>query len=233
MKNKKNNNVRWETTTHLTSQRCQATQSLKKTIYGKSNIIHYKLAEEGLKFTDEEFAQLKCLLRDGKPRANFTGKIPSFCAIIVSSSTKPWILDSGAIDHIVPPSGLSITTHLNSTVDLLDGSHTKISGLGSSSLGPNLFVDGVVWVPSFHVNLLSVSKLTSHLNRSIHFFATFCVLHNLASKRKIGLGKQVNGLYYLIMKKNVTAPSSTSNARTCHLNHTSLRKLVCPFLQVQ
>ncbi|KAH0988824.1 hypothetical protein GBA52_000307 [Prunus armeniaca] len=94
------------------------------------------------KFSTEEYAQLKSLLCDGKPRANFISKIPSFCAFTGSSSTNPWIPDSEATNHIAPPSGLSVTTPLNSTVDLPDGSHAKISGLGSPSLGPNLSVDG-------------------------------------------------------------------------------------------
>ncbi|KAH0980811.1 hypothetical protein GBA52_007988 [Prunus armeniaca] len=175
--------------------------------------------KERFKFSIEKPAQLKSLLRDGKPRANFTGKIPIFCALASSSSTHPWILDSGAINHIAPCSRLSITTLLNSTVDLPNGSHAKISGLGFSSLGPNLFVDGVLCVPSFHVNLLYVSKLTSRLNCSIHLFPTFCVLQDLALKRMIGLGKQVNGLYYLLMKENATTPPSISNTTTCHLNH--------------
>ncbi|CAL8105243.1 unnamed protein product [Prunus armeniaca] len=149
------------------------------------------------KFSTEEYAQLKSLLCDGKPRANFISKIPSFCAFTGSSSTNPWIPDSEATNHIAPPSGLSVTTPLNSTVDLPDGSHAKISGLGSPSLGPNLSVDGVLCVPYFHVNLPS----------------------DLTSKWMIGLGKQVNGLYYLLTKENVTTPPSTSNTTTCHLNH--------------
>ncbi|CAL8105246.1 unnamed protein product [Prunus armeniaca] len=144
------------------------------------------------KFSTEEYAQLKSLLCDGKPRANFISKIPSFCAFTGSSSTNPWIPDSEATNHIAPPSGLSVTTPLNSTVDLPDGSHAKISGLGSPSLGPNLSVDGVLCVPYFH---------------------------DLTSKWMIGLGKQVNGLYYLLTKENVTTPPSTSNTTTCHLNH--------------
>ncbi|KAI5319024.1 hypothetical protein L3X38_038732 [Prunus dulcis] len=47
---------------------------------------------------------------------------------------------------------LFVTTSLNSTVDLPDGSHAKMGGLGSSSLGPNLSVDGVLCVPSFRIN---------------------------------------------------------------------------------
>ncbi|KAI5348838.1 hypothetical protein L3X38_001725 [Prunus dulcis] len=213
--------------TRLTSEflrlrsQCQATQSLQETLHSKPDTICSTTRRRSFKFSVEEYAQLKSLLRDGKPRANFTGKIPSFCALIGSSSTNPWILDSGATDHIVPPSGLSVTTPLNSTVDLPDGSHAKISGIGSSSLGPDLSVDGILCVPSFCVNLHFVSKLTSHLNCSIHFFPTFCVLQDLTSKRMIGLGKQVNGLYYLLTKESVNTPPSTSNATTCHLNHKS------------
>ncbi|KAH0974467.1 hypothetical protein GBA52_016366 [Prunus armeniaca] len=125
--------------------------------------------------------------------------MPFFYAFTASSSTNPWILDSGAIDHISPPSRLSVTTSLNSTVDLPNGFHGKISGLSSLSLVPNLSVDEVLCVPSFH---------------------------DLAWKRMIGLGKQFNGLYYLLMKENATTPPSTSNATACHLNHKSIAEYV-------
>ncbi|KAI5340527.1 hypothetical protein L3X38_019801 [Prunus dulcis] len=80
------------------------------------------------------------------------GKTPPFCATTTSSSTTPWIFDSGATSHIAPPCGLCITTPLNSSVNLHDGSDAKINGLGSSSLGPNLFVDEVLCVPYFVKN---------------------------------------------------------------------------------
>ncbi|CAL8140046.1 unnamed protein product [Prunus armeniaca] len=41
-------------------------------------------------------------------------KTPPFCATTTSSSTTPWILDSGATEHIAPPCGLC--TPLNSRV---------------------------------------------------------------------------------------------------------------------
>ena len=82
-------------------------------------------------------------------------------------------------------------------VSLPNGSHAKITRIRSTHLSNNLYVKDVLRVPSFHVNLLSVSQLTSALNCSIHFFPTFCVLQDLTTKRMIGLRKQYKGLYYL------------------------------------
>lgn len=84
--------------------------------------------------------------------------------------------------------------HLILHVNLPDGSHAKINGIGSTTLNSKLHTDGVLCVPSFRVNLLSASKLTRKLKCSAHFFPTFCVLQDLASKKMIGLGKQINGL---------------------------------------
>ncbi|CAL8990755.1 unnamed protein product [Prunus brigantina] len=70
------------------------------------------------------------------------------------------------------------TTHLQrcqATQSLQETLNSKLDTIYSTTR-PNLFVDGILCVPSFLVNLLSVSKLTSRLNCSIHFFPTFCVL---------------------------------------------------------
>ena len=73
----------------------------------------------------------------------------------------------------------------------------KLQVLGQLIYQTTYMLKDVLCVPSFHVNLLFVSQLTSALNCSIHFFPTFCVLQDLAMKRMIGLGKQYKGLYDL------------------------------------
>ncbi|CAL2239286.1 unnamed protein product [Prunus armeniaca] len=68
--------------------------------------------------------------------------------------------------------------------------------------------------PPHNLPKVSSSPLRSMLNSS------FCFMMHLASKRILGMGKQVNRLYYLIKKENITTAPSTSNATTCHLNPT-------------
>lgn len=75
---------------------------------------------------------------------------------------------------------------------------SKIAGIGSAHLSHNLHVKDVLCVPSFHVNLLSISQLTYALNCSIQIFSNFRILQDLASKRMISLNNQYKGLCYLV-----------------------------------
>ncbi|CAL8991331.1 unnamed protein product [Prunus brigantina] len=73
-----------------------------------------------------------------------------------------------------------------------------ISCLGSVQITPHLKLEDVLCVPGFRVNLMSVSKLTRHLHCLISFFPTFCIMQDLTTKKMIGLGKEHDGLYYLV-----------------------------------
>ena len=66
-----------------------------------------------------------------------------------------------------------------------------------TSINAKKKVPDVLHFPSFHVNLLLVSKLTKSLNCSLTFYPDFCVLQDLETKKMIGLGKLANGHYYL------------------------------------
>lgn len=63
-------------------------------------------------------------------------------------------------------------------------------------------LDKVLYVPKFHVNLLSVSKLTRALRCIVTFYPDFCVVQDMDMKRVIGLGKHFDGLYYLTPRQN-------------------------------
>ena len=79
-------------------------------------------------------------------------------------------------------------------------------------------------VPTFKVDLISVSRLTRGLNYSITFFSYWCILQDLATRRMIGLGKQRDGLYYLAAlatKNSVNTSSSPTKQPTCNLTISS------------
>ena len=59
-------------------------------------------------------------------------------------------------------------------------------------------------LPSFNLNLMSVSKITSSLNCCVVFTPHGCVLQDLATRRMIGSGKQHAGLYYMSPLPNQT-----------------------------
>ncbi|KAL5832085.1 hypothetical protein ACOSQ4_017439 [Xanthoceras sorbifolium] len=151
--------------------------------------------EQNPQFTSEELVQIKAFFRNGKntAHANYTGISTPFCSSFSKQQTdlNHWIIDSGATNHIA--TSIINTTPLSSQVALPNGSYSKIIGIGSIQLSNHLHIKDILCAPSFHVNLLSVSQLTSAMNCSIQFFPTFCILQDLASKKMIGLGKQLNG----------------------------------------
>lgn len=58
-------------------------------------------------------------------------------------------------------------------------------------------IKNVYHVPSFNINLKSISKITKDLNCLVTFYYDFCILQYLATKRMIGLGRMHNGLFHL------------------------------------
>ena len=58
-------------------------------------------------------------------------------------------------------------------------------------------LNNVLCVPSFRLNLMSISKITNALRCYAIFFSNFCILSDLDLGRMIGSGKQQGGLYYM------------------------------------
>ena len=77
-------------------------------------------------------------------------------------------------------------------------------------------------VPSFHLNLLAISKLTTALNCCAFFiFPTFYVLQDLATGKMIGTGKQCGGFYYMSLLQRT--PTSHQVSQPFNLWHMRLR----------
>lgn len=81
-----------------------------------------------------------------------------------------------------------------------------------------LQLDDVLCVPSFNLNLLSASKLTSSLNCSVIFFPY--VLLDLATGKTIGSGKRHGGLYYMSLQ--IRQPTSFQVSSSSDLWHMRL-----------
>jgi hypothetical protein len=126
-----------------------------------------------------------------------------------ASSSLPWIIDSGATDHMTGCSSFFDSYSPCSGKDkvrVADGSLSSISGKGSINYSPTLSLSSVLHVPSFSTNLLSVSSLTHSLNCSVTFFPTHCVFQELDTGRMIGSGKATGGLYFLEPALNPVSP---------------------------
>ncbi|CAL8151589.1 unnamed protein product [Prunus armeniaca] len=151
--------------------------------------------------TNQQYKQICSVLKekesDSQPdsQANIAGSsLFKNC-----STTLNWIIDSGATDHITSSPHL-LTNVKHSTmppVKLPSGDQAPITATGTLPINSYLFLKDVLGVPTFKVDLMSVSKITEDLTCSVTFFPQWCVLLDLATRRTIGLGKRRGGLYYL------------------------------------
>lgn len=193
---------------------------------------------EAATFTTEEYNQLMALLRKGNGNeqafANVTGTLTPTCntAQRTPISTLYWIIDSGATDHISKFSPMYNTSNNHRDfVQLPDGGKAEIKSTGPIRLSSNLLLDGVLHVPNFQVNLLSVSQLTRNLRCNVIFYPDFCVVQDADTKKTIGLGKQFDGLYYLKSSQNphfshsVNSTSSLWHQRLGHPSSAPLQEL--------
>ena len=90
----------------------------------------------------------------------------------LSHSSGPWILDSGASDHISSNKDIFSSLTITSTlpmIPLASGSQTMAKGIGSASPLPSIPLTSVIYVLDSPFNLLSISKLTRNLNCLITF----------------------------------------------------------------
>ncbi|RVW92497.1 Retrovirus-related Pol polyprotein from transposon RE1 [Vitis vinifera] len=146
-----------------------------------------------------------------------------------TSSLGPWILDSGAFDHLSGNKDLfsSITTtSALPTVTLANGSQTVAKGIGLALPLPSLPLTSVLYTPECPFNLISISKLTRTLNCSITFSDKFVTLQNRSTGKMIGIGRESQGLYHLTSDSSAAVCISTDAPLLIHnrLGHPSLSK---------
>jgi len=91
-----------------------------------------------------------------------------------------WIIDSGATNHMV--SSLEVLhdmrvvkTEQNRKVYLPNGGVTLVTHTGNYKLADIGVLHDVLFVPDFHYNLLSISKVTKELNCFVSFYPGFCL----------------------------------------------------------
>ncbi|RVW51567.1 hypothetical protein CK203_066662 [Vitis vinifera] len=117
-----------------------------------------------------------------------------------TSSLGPWILDSGASDHL--------------------------SGIGLALPLPSLPLTSVLYTPECPFNLISISKITRTLNCSITFSDKFVTLQDQSTGKTIGIGRESQGLYHLTSDSSPAVCISTDAPLLIHnrLGHPSLSK---------
>ena len=140
------------------------------------------------------------------------------------SHTSSWIIDSGATDHVVSslhwfkthskidpvviylPNGITVTAHHSGIVEL----------------SPYFVLHNVLYVPFFHFNLISISKLVFTLCYSLTLAFDSCKIQEVNSLKMIGLAKLRKGLYYLADSKMSTHLPS-NNAIVNHIVATPIQ----------
>lgn len=101
-----------------------------------------------------------------------------------SSPFGPWVLDSGAFDHVTGNKGLFSflsTSGFLPSITTANGSQTRSQGIGTVQILPSLSVTSVLYVPNCPFNLLSVIPLTCSLNCSITFTNSNVTLQDRSS----------------------------------------------------
>lgn len=95
-------------------------------------------------------------------------------------------------------------------VTLPNGSHISIKYSGSFLVHDKLTLHDVLFVPTFHYNLFSVSKWTAHTGGTVTFFPDHCIFQVQNQKDIIALGNLQSGLYHLNMFSTLPPAVSTS-----------------------
>src|SRR3954467_4520401 len=133
------------------------------------------------------------------------GRDTSEHALHTFASTKKyvnWIVDSGASKHITGKKSEFDTYHPSmhkklETVVTADGTSQPIMGTGSVPCTLTLTLSSVLHVPSFHVNLMSVSCIIDQLHCLVIFDGDMVVFQEKGTRRILGTGQRHNGLWYL------------------------------------
>ena len=133
-----------------------------------------------------------------------------------------WIIDSGATDHMTNDINLlhdfeKLTSH----VSVANGKGASVLGKGKIEFLSTDIKSDALYVPSFPVKLLSVGKITRTLNCLAIFSPHKMIFQDITTKKKIGEGFFLNGLYYL-SKKPKALQVSFSNASDHHIWHQRL-----------
>src|ERR1044072_6853114 len=116
-----------------------------------------------------------------------------------SNMCVPWVIDSGASDHMTSRSSLFKTYSPcsgNEKIRIADGTFSAIAGIGNITLSKAIDLKKVLHVPKLSYNLLSVSKICNDSHCCVKFFDTHCVFQDRTSGKMIGSAKMMDGLYY-------------------------------------
>ena len=103
----------------------------------------------------------------------------------LSHSSGPWILDSGAFDHLSSNEDIFSSLTFTSPLPMV----TLAKGIGSTYSLPSLPLTSILYVPDSPFNLISINKLTHDLNCLI-FSNHFVTLQDRSTRQTISIGRE-------------------------------------------
>lgn len=109
-----------------------------------------------------------------------------------------WIVDSGASRHICSHANafLELKPISNSRVILPNHEHVDVRFYGDIRIGSLLLLD-VLYIPDFRFNLISVGYLLNTSSFLIHFSRHSFEIQDTTTKKMIGKGNKIEGLFVL------------------------------------
>ena len=99
-------------------------------------------------------------------------------------ASRNWIIDGGVTNHITSSSNLLHKDNNFSLPPVLlpSGERANIVAKGSLPLNSVYYLHDLLFVPTFKVDLMLVSRLTRGLGCSVTFFPCCCILQDLAEE---------------------------------------------------
>jgi hypothetical protein len=175
------------------------------------NLLHYSSVTHG---SDPVISnQVSSFQSVGPSSAGKQGKIGSnFCFSFSchNIALDTWIIDSGASHHICASlHWFHSYSEINPMIiKLPNGEHVTTKYAGTIIFSPLFRLIGVLFVPNFNINLISVSLLCHNALCSVHFTDTTCLIQEQKSMKTIGSAERRDGLYHLVQTNKASSPSN-------------------------
>ncbi|OIT00070.1 hypothetical protein A4A49_59849, partial [Nicotiana attenuata] len=131
-------------------------------------------------------------------RTYVNNETTSIIALIanIAANDHVWIVDSGATHHVTHCknvlSNFKRADNRTDGVQLPTGNKADITHTGDAIVLGYKTIEGVLHVPDFKFNLLSVSKVTKQLCCSVGFYPDFCIFQGLYNGKVMGISRENN-----------------------------------------
>lgn len=169
--------------------------------------------EPSLSFSPEQFAQMTAFFQKARienhpqHQVSHVNQISNVdqsythqqSSMNVPSGNLPWILDTGATDHVTHHLSYFITYKSIKpiTVTLPNGNSTIATHLDTIAFSDDFYLHDVLFIPEFKQNLISIHKLITTLNCKLIFDHSSCTIQGMNSLKMIRHAKVKSNLYIL------------------------------------